>query len=134
LSGVLESDRNDLLDRALEAQHGDAIAEVQELERAVELAERSVELSRQELAREANISLEEFNRLAEPLERAVAPPWLKKETENGVEVVRALDRKSRGWLKATPEQIETGQYFETWQEYNAAHGRPAHARVEDVAA
>jgi hypothetical protein len=55
LSGVLNADQKVILDRALEAQHGDAIRDVLELERAVEIAEHAVEAVRGEIARDVGV-------------------------------------------------------------------------------
>jgi hypothetical protein len=43
LTGISKTHRQQLIDRALQAQHGDKIAELKELERAIEAAESAVE-------------------------------------------------------------------------------------------
>ena len=42
-SGALGSDRNDLIDSALQAQHGETMTQLKELEHAIEVAEIAVE-------------------------------------------------------------------------------------------
>jgi hypothetical protein len=90
LSGISTVQRDALIERALEAQHGDALKEVQELERGIEIAERAVQLGREEIIREAEADPHQFNQLAEPFERAAGANWLKKYRENGEEVVRVM--------------------------------------------
>ena len=52
LSGVLTADRQQLVNSALQAQHGDSIEQVVELERAIGIAEQTVEAARTEIARD----------------------------------------------------------------------------------
>jgi hypothetical protein len=124
LSGVLGSDRAVLVDRALAAQHGDAIKEVIELERAADIASFAVEAVRTEIARDVGVvDPVEFDRLAQPFEKGGDQPRLKKFVErdgNGdqVEVVRKLrwneDRSTGGsWTRATAEEIAAATYIES---------------------
>jgi hypothetical protein len=126
LSGVLAADRDQLLDRALLAQHGPAIQEVEELERGIELAERAISMAREELATEAGIDLTKFNEAAAPYEKAATAPWLRKRIEGGVEVIRCVKLRDAGGggveVLATPEEIEMGQYFANYDEYRQAGG------------
>jgi hypothetical protein len=55
LTGISKTHRQQLIDRALEAQHGDKIAELKELERAIEAAESAVEAGRDEIRLEAGV-------------------------------------------------------------------------------
>src|SRR4029453_12901129 len=55
LTGISKTHRQQLIDRALEAQHGDKIAELRELERAIEAAESAVEAGRNEIRLEAGV-------------------------------------------------------------------------------
>jgi hypothetical protein len=55
LTGISKMHRQQLIDRALQAQHGDKIAELRELERAIEAAESAVEAGRDEIRIEAGI-------------------------------------------------------------------------------
>ena len=126
LSGVLAADRDQLLDRALLAQHGPAIQEVEELERGIELADRAISMAREELATEAGIDLTKFNEAAAPYEKAATAPWLRKRIEGGVEVIRCVKLRDAGGggveVLATPEEIEMGQYFANYDEYRQAGG------------
>jgi len=48
-SGVLNGDRTDLLNRALRAQHGDKMAELERLEDAISIAESALDAGAEEL-------------------------------------------------------------------------------------
>jgi hypothetical protein len=125
LSGVLAADRDQLLDRALLAQHGPAIQEVEELERSIELADRALSMAREELATEAGVDLTKFNEAAAPYEKAATAPWLRKHIEDGVEVIRVKLREDGSGgveVPATPDEIEMGQYFANYDEYRQAGG------------
>jgi hypothetical protein len=88
LTGISKIHRQQLIDRALQAQHGDKIAELKELERAIEAAESAVE----EIRLEAGVfDPHKFNQLAAPVEQKVNAPWLKKFREKGVDVVRKIE-------------------------------------------
>ena len=126
LSGVLSADRKLLIDRALQAQHGDAIDKVLELERAVEIASHAVEAVRGEIARDIGVlDPHQFNQLAAPHERLATAPYLKKFTEEGVEVTRVMHWTSGNggiWRKATPEEIAEGIYYPSFEDYRRAQG------------
>src|SRR5262249_25703443 len=53
MSGVLAADREQLVDRVLQKQHGEAIGELLELERGIEVANRAVEAAREAVVFEA---------------------------------------------------------------------------------
>ena len=72
ISGISTVQREALLEKALEAQHPGALQEVQELERAIELAEKAVNLGRDEIIREAETDSHHFNELAKPYEARAA--------------------------------------------------------------
>jgi len=109
LSGVLKADRKVLADKALRAQHGDAIDKVLELERGIGIAEHAIEAVRGEIARDVGVpDPHTFNQLAAPHEKAATVPYLKKFTEDGVEVIRVMNWTSKNggtWRKATPEEV-----------------------------
>jgi hypothetical protein len=124
LSGVLGADRNVLVDRALQAQHGDALVEVLALERAVEIAEHAVETVRAEIARDVGVpDLHQWDQLAAPHEKRSTAPYLRKFVENGVEVIRTLKMNGASggsWSTASPEEIAEGVYFASFAEYQQA--------------
>jgi hypothetical protein len=132
LSGIDETSFSlgALREKALEAQHPGEMEKVAELQRAVQLAERATEIGRDEVRQEIGINdPRAFNELAKPFEAKHVAPWLKKMTENGVEVVRVLDwdeiRKTGSWRKPTAEQIDAGIIAETRDEYERIRGHAA---------
>ena len=58
VSGISPAQREAMLDRALEAQHPGAIEEIQALEAAISLAEKAVNLGREEIIKEAGADCE----------------------------------------------------------------------------
>ena len=90
--GVSESRRNEVLQRALEAQHGPEIAEISELEQGIEAAENWVEGSRNEVRLEAGVADErQFNEMAAPIETKHDAPWLRSgKDETDAEIIRVV--------------------------------------------
>ena len=128
-TGVLDIDRQDLIDRAMRATHGELLDEVATIEAGVELAEKALLMSRQELAAEAGVTSKAFDAAAEPYEKGVGAPWLQEMTEGGERVVRVMDMQRRVWRKPSEDELERGHFFGTWEKYNEAHGRPPEARL-----
>src|SRR5262245_34653178 len=108
-SGVLEGDRNGLIDAALQAQHGKAMADLRELEEAIAIAESAIDAGLNEVRQQTGADPATFDRLASPFENQKEVPWLKRLIENGQEVVRVARWDwSRGgttgtWALPTPE-------------------------------
>jgi hypothetical protein len=113
--------RTAIFDRALEAQHGEAVAELRELEAAIVVAESAVETGRDEVRLEAGVmDPREFDRLAAPIEARHSAPWLRKFNENGTDVVRVIiPGKNHSPQIATPEELATGLFANSLDEYNA---------------
>jgi hypothetical protein len=109
--------RDAFLERALEAQHPGALSEVQELERGIELAERAVEMGREEIIRDSDVPVHQFNALAEPIESRAGVPWLWK---NGDSVI-VVDLDKNVGRAPTAEELETGIFFTSFEEYQAAN-------------
>jgi hypothetical protein len=119
--------RQQLIDRALEAQHGEKIAELKELERAIEAAESAVEAGRDEIRLEAGIfDPHKFDQLAVPVEQKASAPWLRKQKLLGEseEKIYVVDLDRRVERPATPEEIENGVYAEDFEAYKKLTGRP----------
>jgi hypothetical protein len=131
LTGISEVHRQMLVDRALKAQHGDKLAELEQLERAIEVAEGAVEIAREEVRMEtAMFDAHKFNQLAAPVEAKAAAPWLRKYRENGADVIRKIELPAEGQKHgsaplATPEEIERGVYADDIEEYRKLTGRAA---------
>jgi hypothetical protein len=124
LSGVAPSHRELLTDKALKAQHGDAIDQIRELERAIEVATSAVETGREAVRLDAGvIDAHQFDKLAAPIEQITAAPWLKKEIENGAEVVRRLTwdaaKNTGSWTKATAADLDAGIFYKDRDAYVA---------------
>jgi hypothetical protein len=137
LSGVLQTDRQQLLDRALLAEHGEAINELRELETAIAITEDVAQKAREEIAQDCGGGTR-FYEAARPFEQRATAPWLKKFTENGEEVVRAfrlgkertgntLDERMAAFpvfAVPTPEELETGVFYTDIHEWRRAQGLP----------
>jgi hypothetical protein len=121
VSGISPIQREMLAERALEAAHPGELEEIKELERAVQLADAAVNLGRDEIVREAEVSREDFDQLAEPFEAKARPfPWLKKDGGS----VSVIDLQRGVGRVPTPEELANGQYFKDYAEYAAANGLP----------
>jgi hypothetical protein len=125
MTGVLGSQREQLIDLALQAQHGEVIAELQDLERGIEVADRALNAAREEIAHESGVhDLRKFDDLARPHMREAV--WLRKYRKDGQEIVGVLrwdaDNRNGSVQPATPEEIEVGQFFADIDEYRKAGG------------
>ncbi len=120
-------DRNDLIDRAIRAAHGDfAIEDVQALEKGIELAAAANEAAREQIAEDGGATVAQFDEAAAPFEARASVRWLRKEKDK----VYAMDVARKSWAPATDEQVSAGDYFPTWDQFNQANGREAGARFE----
>jgi hypothetical protein len=90
-SGVPQSRHDLLVENALSQNFSEAIAEIKEIEQAIDAAESSVEASRAEIREEIGVDPAKFNELAAPVETRQVAPWLRKSKENGVDVIRVVD-------------------------------------------
>jgi len=127
LTGISKVHRQQLIDRALQAQHGAAIAELHELERAIEAAESAVETGREEIRLESGIfDPHKFDQLAAPIEKKASAPWLRKRKFPGEdEQINVVDLDRHVERPATPEEIESGVYAENFNHYQKLTGRAA---------
>jgi len=118
-SGVPQSRHDLLTERALAAQFGNAVAEIKEIEQAIEAAESSVEAARDEVRIEAGVQdVAKFNELAAPLERKHDAPWLRRnKNSSGEEEIRVVDLDRRREMLATPEEIEIGIEYRDYNHY-----------------
>jgi hypothetical protein len=120
LTGISKMHRQQLIDRALQAQHGGKIAELKELERAIEAAESAVEAGRDEIRLETGVfDPHKFDQLAAPIEQKVSAPWLRKRNDK----INVVDLERREERPATPAEIETGVYAEDFNAYQKLTGR-----------
>jgi hypothetical protein len=122
LTGISKMHRQQLMDRALQAQHGEILSELRELERAIEAAESAVEAGRDEIRLEAGVfDPHKFDQLAAPVEQKVSAPWLRKRNDK----INVVDLERREERPATPAEIETGVYAEDFDAYQKLTGRRA---------
>jgi hypothetical protein len=127
LTGVSKMHRQQLIDRALVAQHGNKIDDLSELERAIEATESAVEAGRDEVRLEAGVfDPRKFDELAAPIEQKASAPWLRKRKFYGRdEEIKVVDLDRKVERPATPEEIENGVYAEDFDEYQKLTGRRA---------
>jgi hypothetical protein len=117
-SGVPQSRYDLLTQRALIAQFGNVIEEINELEEAIQAAESSIEAARDEIRLEVGIhDPAKFNALAAPVEAKQAAPWLRRRQEDGVEAIRVVDLEKGVERQATSEEIASGIIAQTLDEY-----------------
>jgi hypothetical protein len=118
-SGVPQSRHDLLTERALNAQYDDAIAEIKEIEQAIEAAESSVEAARDEVRVEVGIhDVAKFNELAAPVEAQCAAPWLRRrKNSDGTEEINAVDLDRKVERPATPEEIESGIEYRDYDHF-----------------
>jgi hypothetical protein len=125
-SGVPASLRNQVLHRALEAQHGPEFAEIAEIEQGIEAAENWVEGSRNEVRLEAGVTDErKFNEMAAPMETKHDAPWLRPgRDDSGAEIIRVVDLDRRVERPATPDEIDRGVFYTDYEHYKQGKVAP----------
>jgi hypothetical protein len=106
ITGVSPLQRDALIERTMQAVHGQTIAQIQELERGIELAERSVEASRDEIRRETGVDPKTFNELAAPVEAKATAPWLRRRP--GSNEIRVVDLDRGVERLPTEEELASG--------------------------
>jgi hypothetical protein len=115
-SGVPKSQYDLLTEDALSKQFGEAIAEIKEIEQAIEAAESTIEAGRDEIRQEVGITdPAKFNEMARPIEAKQSAPWLRKGAGGEIRVV---DLEKRVERVATPEEIESGVYYKNFEDYS----------------
>jgi hypothetical protein len=119
LSGKLDASRQGLSLGALKERHRAEIDQVDELEEAIAAAESAVVAAREEVRLEAGVLNErDFNELPPSTEQRPAAPWLRRRKDaTGMEEVRVVDLEQRVERLATPEEIERGVFYESYEEY-----------------
>jgi hypothetical protein len=114
LSGIAETHRALLTEKALEAQHPGEMAQVSELQHAIEIAERTVEIGRDEVRLEAGVmDPHKFDAIAAPIEQQYKAPWLRKRGDD----IRVVDLERQVERPASPEEIEAGVYYQDAEAY-----------------
>ena len=118
-SGVPQSRHDLLTERALDAQFGNAIEEIKEIEQAIEAAESAVEAARDEVRIEVGIhDVAKFNQLAAPIEQRHSAPWLRRRKDSsGAEQIVVVDLDKRIERPATLDEIEQGIYYRNFDDF-----------------
>jgi hypothetical protein len=127
LTGISPMHHQQLIDRALSAQHDNKIAELKELERAIEVTESAVEAGRDEIRLESAVyDPRRFDELAAPVEQKASAPWLRKRKFYGKdEEINVVDLDRHIERPATPEEISAGVFAEDLADYHKQTGRAA---------
>jgi hypothetical protein len=114
-----------LLDRALQAKHGDAIGEIADLENAIAIADRAITAARETLGEDVG-GIANFEEAAKPYEEQLGVLWLRKDVGvDGVETVKIFKQispREGSWVEATLPEREAGQFFKDYNEWHAAGG------------
>jgi hypothetical protein len=81
-----------------------------------------VEAAREEVRVESGVLNErDFNDLPVSMEQRPAAPWLRhRKDANGTEEIRVVDLERRVERRATPEEIERGVFYGSYDEYQKA--------------
>lgn len=117
--GISEVYRNRIVDHALQAQHGDAMRDVKDLEEAITIAESAIETGRTEIQFEAGyFSRVEFEHDASPHEKNAGVAWLRKSGDQTI----VVDLELNVGRAPTAEELETGVFFENYSDYCRANG------------
>jgi hypothetical protein len=127
---VLASDLDQIRERALTVQHGEeAIAELQELEAAIKVADDVIKVAREEVAFDVGGNAK-LDAAAAPYEKAATAPWLRKyrrytpgsdDSDKGVEVIGVWDETVKARVRpATEEEIANGVYYPNIEAYRRA--------------
>jgi hypothetical protein len=131
-SGVSAFDCDEIIKRQEEALNGPALAEIQELEQAIDIAASAIETCRDEIRKETIkadpkfADDDEFNGAVSEVMAQLDAPWLKLHKENGAEILRAFewDEKTQTGVfrVATQEQIDAGIIADSKNEYEKIKG------------
>jgi hypothetical protein len=121
LSGVSPGQHAMMIERALQAQFGPEIEAVNHLEQAIDTAASAVEAAREEVRIELGIfDPGLFNSIAAPVEEKQSVAWLRKSKGiAGAEEVVVVDLERRVSRKATEDEIATGIFADSIEEFEA---------------
>src|SRR5262245_12810584 len=121
LAGIAASTYDEILERKLQATHGDALREMSALREGVDLAHRAVEAADEDLRNEVGVfNASDWQALTKDVQPSAPIHWLRKQGQ-GWHVLDVTTYTSR---PATEEQLQTGREFKSYREYAAANGLP----------
>jgi hypothetical protein len=126
LSGAPQSVMTELHDRAIRAQHGEAVDQLLELENAIRIADEANEAGREAVMHDLEIyDRAKFDELAAPFENKVAPVRLRKSRDaQGNEKIIVVEpgypeSKTSRVRDARPEDLANGKEYKSFEEYQA---------------
>lgn len=109
LSGVDELTHRNMIAEQIQREHGDAMAELADLQEVVKVAEKAVTLGRDELREIIGVDRPTFEQIASVSEKNSGrlPFRVDREVISGqvVEIARVLDMEAKVWRRATDEEI-----------------------------
>jgi hypothetical protein len=99
--------------------HGPLIDQIEERDAVESEARMILDVARDDLKLHSGMEDRAFADFAKPIENRDSAPWLKRFTENGVEVVRVVDLENHGARIATEREILDGKFYKDHAEYLA---------------
>jgi hypothetical protein len=116
LSGVAASTYDEIVGRLKEATHGPKIAELNMLREQVAVAQTNLDACEEELAHGAGVfSPADWAALTAHIHGSV--PWLRKDGDR----VIVVDMDKRVTRPASPQDIDEGRFFASFDEFKAAN-------------
>ena len=95
------------------------LAEIAAMEETIAEANMIADLARVDLQSSSGMEPAVFAEFVKPVETKQNAPWLKKFTENGVEIVRVIDVADHRAHVASEREILDGKYYRDHAEYLA---------------
>jgi hypothetical protein len=106
-------------EKRLAGMFGPQLAEIDALAETIAEARAITGVAYNDVRAESGMQEHVFNEFCKPIEARQNAPWLKKYTENGVEVIRVVDLENHAARIATEREILDGKYYQSHQEYLA---------------
>jgi hypothetical protein len=130
LSGIVGDHLGPLADeieaRYLELTYGPEIAEIKAIEEVLAEADAAIQVARQSLQMNSEMSERDFDRLMKPIEQGVGRPWLLKTgvRPDGADhvMVVTVNNGVASYHEASNEEQTAGVYYKDAAEYRAAQG------------
>jgi hypothetical protein len=106
-------------EKRLAGMFGPQLEEIAALEQTLAEARSIADIARVDLQSSSGMEWPAFNEFAKPVEAKQNAPWLKKFTEDGIEVIRVVDLANHGARIATEREILDGKYYADFSAYQA---------------
>ncbi len=127
LSGLLPNETklvDDTKKARLAGLFAPQLAEIEELKGTIKDANMVIDLAQVDLKLHSGMDDRTFIEFVKPIEMKQGAPWLVRATEEGKEVIRAIDVETHLAPTATPDQIRDGKFYKDFAEYQADRGAP----------